>query len=141
MRLIIARLYRAVMRTKLVIAQQPQKSPAINKGALNAKIKMKFGSALKSHIVIMMLILLKKDYLNTTLGQYTHFSIVGTKQDISCISFKNGNVKTERTEAGKQKWEGRQEGTVMTRLISKKAKLGNTVTSRENQKERSTYSI
>ena len=48
------------MRTKLVIAQQPQKSPAINKGALNAKRKMKFGSALKSHIVIMMLILLKK---------------------------------------------------------------------------------
>ena len=103
---------------------------------------MKFGSALKSHIVIMMLILLKKkNYLDTTIGQYTHFSIVGAKQDVSCISFKNGKVKTERTEAGKQKWEGRQEGMVMTRLISKKAKLGNMVTSRENQKERSTYSI
>ena len=57
---------------------------------------MKFGSALKSHIVIMMLILLKKkNYLDTTIGQYTHFSIVGAKQDVSCISFKNGKVKVE----------------------------------------------
>ena len=60
---------------------------------------------------------------------------MGTKQDVSCISFKNGKVKTERTEAGKQKWEGRQNGMVVAWLISQKAKLGNTVTSRENQKK------
>ena len=60
---------------------------------------------------------------------------MGTKEDVSCISFKNGKVKTERTEAGKQKWEGRQDGMVVAWLISQKAKLGNMVTSRENQKK------